>query len=251
VSDRQTIFQTIKASGICEKEKVFPDSFDDILVTSATEGNEWRWLIGPYYSLTAVATALRINPDLRAELADREVRFGMRDDDVSWEDDTMGRSLQPRIGPRVERPADDYLSHRVKGTHLPLTTLAPACRQADRFQNVETFWETQTLQSHHIVEYSTLVRVGVSRPEVHNEFHRDLLPCVLLVAELHQLYVTAYLRGNRNQFREGMSADEAGKVLGDVFDEIYFRKGGVFRPLGEISKIINQAACEFLRNKPR
>jgi hypothetical protein len=240
------LWEAIRDAKICERAAVAESRFEGILVARPKRKGEWGWLIGPYDSLTRLATTLRTDPDLRAEIADRGVRFGAREGDVTWKDDVFGRELQKRIGPRNNPAQSDYTGWRTETLHQPLIAAPPACRQSDQYDNVKSFWETQTLQSHHLVEHATLKRLGVSRDDMDDDFHHNKLPCVLLVGELHQRYVTAFLREQRDLFRPGMSSGEAFQALQEVFGSMYGEQGKLFLPLHRIAEKVNEAARDFL-----
>lgn len=196
-------------------------------------GKRSHWLVGRYRALTGLATALRTDTDLRALLVRQQVRLGLRKDDVP----PAEVARQERYGPS-KAGADrhtDFSDDRVRTLAPPVSDQGPAPdnRRSDREQNVESFWATQTPQSHHIVEFNNLETLGVSRKTGNRDQDYQELPAVLLAAEFHQRYITAVLRPAQRWSRARLLTDIVG-----VYRRLYRDRSPLFHPLWDISRAI-------------
>jgi hypothetical protein len=198
-----------------------------------------HWLIGPYARLTTLATALRTREDLRDTLAALRVRLGLRATDIAPSGDR-----QVRYGTRVQgqHGAHDFTSSRQFSLAKPALPIppgqsAPTNRRSDREENVRTFWMTQTPQSHHIVEFNNLRDIGKSTEAGKGEMDYALLPAVLLAAEFHQRYISAYFKQ-----AHGMKADALRKMMPGMYRDLYIGRSTLFRPLWDVSEVVLRAA---------
>jgi hypothetical protein len=191
------------------------------------------WLIAPYASLTVFATALRERADLRDFLTSNRVRIGLRETDKPPAD--MER--QKSFGATVAGPKAD-LSHVAERTNPQALPVNPGAaqsmnRRTDREANVHGYWQTQTPQSHHIVEYNNLAKLGVSREGKAKEMDYDRLPAVLLAAEFHQKYISMILkppqRWPQDDLRRGISM---------LYRRLYEQRSELFKPLWKVSEAI-------------
>jgi hypothetical protein len=191
------------------------------------------WLIAPYKSLTGFATALREHSDCRDFIVANNVRIGLREQDKPAAD----VARQPRFGGTVRGPdaSRDFTSVRKNQLAIPVNPLPPASnnRRTDREANVLGFWQTQTPQSHHIVEYNNLAKLGVSQPGNMTEMDYDRLPAVLLAAEFHQKYISMILKPPQQwpaaQLRQGIST---------LYRQVYLHKSALFESLWKVSAAI-------------
>src|SRR5688500_4067748 len=131
-----------------------PVPYGDIFAV-AIPNTDSSWLIGPYASLTTLATSLRTDKALWDTLTSLGVRLGLRSTDVPSTEER-----QVRYGPtRAGFPSSvSFASKRVTELAKPARPDEPVAlnRRTDREKNVLSFWQTQTPQSHHIVEYNNL-----------------------------------------------------------------------------------------------
>ena len=192
-----------------------------------------HWLIGPYNELTDFATALRSRQDFRAVLVDERIRLGFRETDLP----PAGLDRQKRYGDFVRglEHDRDFTTNRVRVLAEPVRSdsAQPTNRIRDRKANVQRFWETQTPQSHHIVEFNHLKELGVSDENGENALDHAQLPAVLLAAEFHQRYVSSYLKKTH-----GWSSQTMKKELSVVYRSIYMEQSELFHPLWDVSRII-------------
>ncbi len=195
------------------------------------------WLIAPYRDLTKIATALRDSEDLRDLLTEHRVRLGLRDTDVPpAEVERMPRYGELVVGPNAGM---DFTAARVDPLAPPVIPGGPVPknRKSDREQNVKEFWETQTPQSHHIVEFNNLCALGVSSERGLGEMDYQLLPAVLLAAEFHQRYYSAILKPAQHWPRAQLQTSIAA-----LYQSLYHGRSSVFIPLWDVSRVIlNQA----------
>jgi hypothetical protein len=196
-----------------------------------------NWLVGRYRDLTRLATALRDNASLRELLTKHRVRLGLRDSDVP----PAGVERQPRYGKTVAGPnaQTDFTASRKQALATPVKAeaAAPPNRRTDREQNVADFWNTQTPQSHHIVEFNNLETLGASQKTGVKEMDYQQLPAVLLAAEFHQRYISAILRPAQRWTKGRLTSDIVG-----VYRGIYVTRSTLFKPLWDVSRIILQEA---------
>ena len=188
-----------------------------------------RWVIGRFCDLKGIAPVLRTDEELREAFSELSTRFGQRETDL------------PRAGERVTRigPLGDprFTVAELKRRHarkrrLPGTLQPFAARITDIHPEHERFWESRTLEVHHIVEKSMLGALGVNTGQLEN----NVAPCVLAVAEMHQRLYTAEMASKRGDFSRQMSASAASNLLTKMYDYLYAEP--VMIQLNAIAKII-------------
>ena len=255
-----------KVRSYCRKAGL-PAPYKSLLITPEC-GKEWHWLIGRHPELTKLASELRFNSDVCTTLLNKKVRFGFR---VSGEHGypkdlpplTLAR--QERYGTAKKRDTIDHskertdeickpanrIKHQVYGTK---TMDSPKSRKGDEYANVATYWASQTPQAHHIVEYNNLKALGLSKPGSADELDYDSLPCVLLMAEFHQRYISSVLKPTHLVETEKLKATpDKSEALNEIYKALYAQcpqEAGVPFPLWslwKISEVILAAASERLK----
>lgn len=198
-----------------------------------------HWLIGPYARLTVLATALRTQESLRDTLGALRIRLGLRATDIAPTGDR-----QPRYGSTIQgrQHAHDFTTIRNVSLAKPALPLAPGQaapvnRRSDREENVRTFWMTQTPQSHHIVEFNNLRDIKASEKGGTSEMDYDRLPAVLLAAEFHQRYISAFLKDSH-----GKKPDVLRKEMPGMYRTLYLDRSPLCSPLWDVSKVILREA---------
>jgi hypothetical protein len=195
------------------------------------------WMVGRYDEQTRLATELRTNPLLQEFMVKHSVRLGLRETDIP----PAGLERRERYGSTTAglNAGVDFQSKRLNPLSLPAKTglSAPPNRRADREENVRMFWATQTLQSHHVVEFNHLRDLGVSKEDGQGPMDHGQLPCVLLMAEFHQRYFSSILKQTH-----GWDAARLRGELAQTYCEVYQARGVPFRPLWDISRIILRVA---------
>jgi hypothetical protein len=198
-----------------------------------------RWLIGPYEKLTDLATALRNNANLRKLLTSLGVRLGLRATDVPPTGDRQVRYGDTKAGANQNTDYNALRTHSVAKPALDLAPgeSAPSNRRSDREDNVRTFWMSQTPQSHHIVEFNNLRDIKASTKEGKGEMDYKRLPAVLLAAEFHQRYISAFLKQ-----MHGMKEKELRSVIPKLYQTLYLSRSDLFRPLWDVSEVLLREA---------
>jgi hypothetical protein len=194
--------------------------------------DETGWMIGPYGQLTRFAARLREDVHLRNVLASKRVRIGLRKTDVP----PVGIARQQRYGPVVagDNRERDFTDERSNPLVLPVGKEPVSInRKTDREQNVNSFWATQTPQSHHIVEFNSLNALGVSTAEGKTGMDYLGLPAVLLAAEFHQRYISAILKPAHRWGKEKLHSE-----IAELYRDLYTRRSKLFEPLWLVSKAI-------------
>ena len=110
-------------------------------------------------------------------------------------------------------------------------------RISDREENVKSFWDSQTPQSHHIIEFNNLEALGVSRKNGNVGMDYFQLPAVLLAAEFHQRYISAILKPTHNWEKSKLAAE-----IPTVYSSLYLERSKLFEPLWFVSKAILERA---------
>lgn len=198
------------------------------------------WLVGRYHELTRLATNLRDSETLRDYLSAKKVRLGLRGSDVPPAD----VERQKQYGSTIPGSMANYTSLRVNLTAQPVNPQSPPSinRRSDREENVKTFWATQTPQSHHIVEFNNLETLGFSNKVGIREQDYLNLPAVLLAAEFHQRYITAFLRPAQYWGKARL-----GEEIVAVYRHLYQGQSRLFEPLWRVSAVIlAKAGCKPL-----
>lgn len=189
------LWDQIRNSSICEPLPL-SEPYGEVLVTRDV-GQARHWLIGPHPRLTALARQLRHDAPLCHTLRKRGVQFGFR---VSGEHPTdvppLSRKWLRSYGTMEPRTVVDHTNVR-QHPGLPPARAgepAPTARYADEFKNVEAFWAARTPEAHHLVEFGNLEAAGLSSEGGVGDLDYKQLPCVLLMAEFHQRYVSSHLK---------------------------------------------------------
>ncbi|HEV3208625.1 MAG TPA: hypothetical protein VGY91_00030 [Chthoniobacterales bacterium] len=225
------IWNSIENLSVCEPLPL-PAPYRRILLVRIQEDGT-HWLVGPFRELTKVATDLRSVEKLCNILSHRDVRLGLREDDKP----PLGLEQQASYGPDVRGANRDtnFTARRVNSVAIPFRANNPPTvnRVSDRRENVKAFWNTRTPQSHHIVEFNHLERLGVSNERGDLETDYDWLPAVLLAAEFHQRYLSAILKQTHRWDRQELQTR-----ISATYESLYRSRSRLFLPLWEISKII-------------
>jgi len=194
-----------------------------------------NWMVGAYEEQTKLTKNLRNSLKKQTFISGHDVRFGMRKTDHPPK--TKFKKYQKGYGKaQVGKHVHTNFKHKRK-TSLSAPTCggpAPENRRSDREQNFNSYWLRMVPQSHHIVEYNHLEKLVPDEIGVGPMDHAQL-PCVLLAAELHQLYVGKVLDPTRDWDQKKLKKD-----IGEVYRSLY--SGPVLDPLWTVAKIILQAA---------
>ena len=207
------------------------------LLIFRTSVDDTGWLIGPYKELTRFATDLRHQHELRDFLSFSRVRIGLRNTDVPPAN-IVRQVSYGAVVPGDDR-ATDFTSERVNPIAQPVRAheVQPINRKTDRDKNTKTFWESQTPQSHHIVEFNNLRTLGVSTEHGSEGMDYFQLPAVLLAAEFHQRYISAILKPT-HQWEQL----ELQSRIAVAYRDLYTQRSKLFEPLWLISKAILEKA---------
>ena len=212
--------------------KNFPKLF---LFKNSTD--DTSWLIGQYKDMARFATGLRRDKELRDFLSVNRIRIGLRDTDVPpaniERQECYGTIIQG------ENKNEDFTTTRLNQIARPVRVLKtfPVNRKTDREENVKGFWDSQTPQSHHIVEFNNLKTLGVSRKGGSESMDYDQLPAVLLAAEFHQRYISAVLKPAHNWEKTKLETEMA-----TAYSRLYLGRSKLFEPMWFISKVILERA---------
>lgn len=228
---KSMLWQKIRTAPGCRQ--VTPPNGDPGFFLFKTSMDDTGWLVAAYKDLTKFATALRDGTSLRDFLSENRIRIGLRDTDVP----PANLRRQPGYGEFVQgaNPGKDFSTARVNPMAQPVQPdqTFPINRKSDREENVKSFWQSQTPQSHHIVEFNNLQTLGVSRKEGIGEMDYLQLPAVLLAAEFHQRYISAILKPTQRLKRNELAAE----IVFD-YQKVYVGRSRLFEPLWMISRII-------------
>jgi hypothetical protein len=198
-----------------------------------TSTDDTGWIVGPYKDLTGFATKLRHEKVLRDFLSDHRVRIGLRDTDVP------PANIERQVGygklVKGENYDKEFFSLRVNPVAQPvhITQTAAPNRKSDQEQNVRNFWESQTPQSHHIVEFNNLETVGVSCRDGNDGMDYFQLPAVLLAAEFHQRYISTILKPAHQWNKVRLQSE-----MVSTYRNLYLGRGQLFDPLWYVSTTI-------------
>jgi hypothetical protein len=199
--------------------------------------DDTSWLVGPYEDLTKFATGLRREILLRDFLSANRIRIGLRDTDIP----PTNIKRQKGYGAFIQgkNRDKDFTAARLNPTAQPvhMEKTAPVNRKSDREENVKGFWESRTPESHHIVEFNNLKKLGVSHKRGNEEMDYLQLPAVLLAAEFHQLYISAILKPTQKLERNRLRSE-----IVSTYRQFYLRRGKLFKPLWAVSKVILEQA---------
>lgn len=228
------IWERIRQLGVCEPAGL-PPPYTDLLWTSNPK-NEDHWLVGRHPLLSNLAYTLRYDKGLFDRLRATGVQFGFRAQDIP----PLRAKRQESYGTAVATAVVNHSRERRQTLHEPLRgSQPPLARQGDKLANVLGYWATQTPQAHHIVEFNNLKAAGVSRRSGTNDLDYDGLPCVLLIAEFHQRFISSQLKFTHAS--EG-SAKEILALLRPPYENLYRKRVPKLVALWSISEIILDAA---------
>jgi hypothetical protein len=235
-----TIWERIKSAGVC-KPLPLPEPFPDVLVTRDI-GQEGHWLVGPYSNLKRLARQMRSDAALCELLSKRKVRFGFRETDQP----PTGLKWQRAYGEMEPRASADHTAERKKTILSPVlpNQPQPTARFSDEFANVERYWAAQTPQAHHIVEFNNLRELGLSSEEGTGDLDYKQLPCVLLMAEFHQRYVSSYLKSTHEW--DGKPKEVLARLT-NLYQAIYRHQNRALHSLWQIAETILKATESRLK----
>ena len=194
-------------------------------------------MIGRYRQQKRLATALREKGYAQEFVADNFVRLGLRHTDVPPTDKvrqvSFGKS-EPGDNP-TGSSTGNFVKDRVNQLLDPVDAenAAKTNRVSDQEKNVETYWDTRTPEAHHIVEFNHLSKLSFSKRRGTNELDHGELPCVLLMAEFHQRYVSSILK-----LTHGWDVEDLRKNLRHTYFSIYAERGEPLWPLWQVSQVI-------------
>jgi hypothetical protein len=199
--------------------------------------DETHWLVGQYNELTSFASALRQNRSFRNFLGANQVRLGFRKTDIA----PVGER-QERYGAKINgiNRNRSFIGKRQVdlGRPVEMGKAPPNKRVTDMLENVLLFWQSQTPQSHHIVEFNHLETLQVSRRKGERTMDYLRLPAVLLAAEFHQRYISMFLKPTHTWNREKLETK-----MHATYSDIYLNNGDLFKPLWLITSAIFERAA--------
>jgi len=202
-----------------------------------TSVDDTGWLVGPYKDMIRLAADLRNDEALGDFLSVNRVRIGLRNSDVPPADIERRERYGPSV--RGENYDQDFTAARLNPIAQPVREQSPssANRKTDREENVKTFWNSQTPQSHHIVEFNNLETLGVSREVGNAEMDYLQLPAVLLAAEFHQRYISAILKPAQKWEKEKLQSE-----IVATYRRLYLGRSHLFEAMWKISKLLLEEA---------
>lgn len=228
------LWNRIRTLAGCSPFQAFGSSL--LLLRIPADAHGTHWLIGPYKDLASFATRLRTHEEYREALGACGVRLGLRQTDVA-----PAGVRQKRYGTAVAgaMAQQNFHAARAKTLATPVrpSVSAPANRVTDQLHNVDTYWRTQTPQSHHIVEYNNLHALGKSQRSGASAMDHPHLPAVLLAAEFHQRYISSKLKPTHRLSRAELEAQ-----IDQRYKELYTQASPLFAPLWDVSKAILEHA---------
>lgn len=195
------------------------------------------WMVGKYKDQIEIARKIRENPNLQHFLGREKIRLGLRETDVAPANIPRIKSYGNTV-PGANRDIDftsnrkDIFSNPVRGGQLNINRLS------DREDNVFEYWKARTPESHHIVEFNNLRDIGKSTKNGSGELDHDQLPCVLLVAEFHQRYISSMLK-----HLHGKDSTRLRMEMVPAYKNIYATRGVALEPLWKVSEIILRRAA--------
>ena len=212
-----------------------PVPYGDIFAIEIPK-TDTSWLVGPYLRLTKLASALRSDESLWEMLTEFGVRLGLRATDTPSTEERQFRYGKTRKGVAerfsfAKKRREQLAKPAISGQPISLN------RRTDRETNVLSFWQTQTPQSHHIVEFNNLRDIGKSTEEGKRDMDYQQLPAVLLAAEFHQRYISVFLKK-----MHGMKRKELRDLMPGIYRSLYVERSDLFEPLWRISKVILEEA---------
>lgn len=226
------------SSGICMPASL-PGKFENVLLAPNPKESRY-WVVGTYPVLCELSKELRTNEELSGLLLKNGIQFGFRETDKP----PTGLTRQKDYGKSEAQPVGDFSEKRLIETHIPIKEDNVAnCRISDQYPNIMEYWKTQSPQAHHIVEFNNLEAAGVSTRTSGGDLDYHQLPCVLLMAEFHQRYVTSKLKDTHGWDEQPA---ELIKKLRARYDQIYFSDAPQLASLGNISAAIFTVAAKMI-----
>ncbi len=160
--------------------------------------NGFGWVIGPYNQLELLRDAIVAGDPIWGEFLDRKAKLGRREKD----NELFGSGKPAAYKPLIANKPPEADDRRLRW----------------QFKKADVHWTERPLEVHHILEDKTLEKIGNGLNNL--EFARDVAPCVLLVAELHQRLITSELAATRHLFK-GTSIATAKPELIRVYTNVY------------------------------
>jgi hypothetical protein len=226
------------SSGICAPAGL-PGKYQNVFLTPNTTESLY-WVIGPYPVLCELSKELRTNQELSESLLKNGIQFGFRKTDKP----PTGLTRQKEYGKSEAQPVGDFSESRLIETHIPIKGKeVTSCRISDQYSNIMEYWKTQSPQAHHIVEFNNLEAARVSTRTGSGDLDYQLLPCVLMMAEFHQRYITSKLKDTHGW--DDRPA-ELIKKLRARYDQIYFSDAPQLASLGKISAAKFSVAAKMI-----
>ena len=156
---------------------------DSIFIT-----DDSRFIIGPYRKLTDYSTALRSNRNQQNLLANLNVKFGRRNTDAIPKGTIIKGGFRSKIKNRKLTPSQLSLlihqHHRERYDFNRIPGFIP--RITDEYREAAAYFQSITLESHHIVEKSLINALNRAKGDLADDF----APCVLVTGELHRRMFT-------------------------------------------------------------
>ena len=213
-----------------------PEGFANFFLFQ-TSIDETAWLVGPYKDLTRFATGLRHKKIFQDYVSANQIRIGLRNGDVPPAKIKRQESYGEYV--RGKNYDKSFTADRLNPMAQPICSEHESSlnRKTDRELNVKSFWESQTPQSHHIVEFNHLKALGVSRKRGDEVMDYLQLPAVLLAAEFHQRYISAILKPTHRLNKDGLRVE-----IAPAYRKLYLGRGKLFEPLWSISTVIIEQA---------
>ncbi len=172
-----------------------------------------KLIIGPYKNLAEYSSALRANKPQQSLLSNLEAKFGRRGtDSIPQGPNTKGgfrskiknRQLTPEqmMALMNQHQRERYDFNRIPGFRPRLT---------DEYAEAASYFNSITLESHHIIEKSMITSLNKSAGDLND----TIAPCVLITGELHRRLFTPVGK----QFRDGGQLGK--KDLLDFYANLY------------------------------
>ncbi len=215
-------------SGIVKKQTLYGDMYF-LAIPGVTNTS---WMIGRYTDQTKLAKALRNNDYAQDLLGEQQVRLGFRNTDVA----PFNLDRKARYGTKIagaHQNTNFFGQRNNMGVNPVKADEVPTNRKSDREENIKLYWASQTPQSHHVVEYNNLEKIGASKTSGSGEFDYGNLPCVLLAAEFHQRYISSVLKPTHS-----MNDKQLKEKMYSIYASLYKQNHQMFEPLWRVSEII-------------
>jgi hypothetical protein len=144
-----------------------------------------KLVIGPYDPLATFATGLRMNLVAQQELSNKGARFGRRDTDKIPSRPLIKGGYKKLIkGKATDGDPKEYMEEFMK---RPAGTGNGENRLTDLYTDAKKYFQSITLESHHIVEKWMLGLLGKNKGDLQDR----IAPCVLVSGELHRRFYSS------------------------------------------------------------